>query len=154
MKSPQCNAQQHHDDERTGLSKHQIRQHEQPHPQAELLRAAQATQNLLLTSIPHTEIVMAENAERLWRERRGLFFKTCTGFGSRASYRGDKLTHRVWRDILAGDYFAQALILPGQRTLSAETTAQVLKFDVRNYAYAGEVMSVAARLYQGQTTNF
>jgi hypothetical protein len=114
----------------------------------------QATQDLLLTSIPHTEIVTAANAERLWRERRGLFFKPCTGFGSRAAYRGDKLTQRVWKEILAGDYVAQALILPGQRTLSTETKGQVLKFDVRNYAYAGEVLSVAARLYQGQTTNF
>lgn len=144
-----------------------------PHPQAHALYAdkrnlallcdalrlkawkvPQATQDLLLTSIPHTEIVTAENAERLWRERRRLFFKPCTGFGSRAAYRGDKLTQRVWLEILAGDYVAQALILPGQRTLSAETTAQVLKFDLRNYAYAGEVLSVAARLYQGQTTNF
>ncbi|SDO59934.1 hypothetical protein SAMN04489798_3367 [Pseudomonas arsenicoxydans] len=114
----------------------------------------QTTQDLLLTSIPHTEIVTAENAERLWRERRGLFFKPCAGFGSRAAYRGDKLTQRVWKEILAGDYVAQALILPGQRTLSNETKAQVLRFDVRNYTYAGEVLSVAARLYQGQTTNF
>jgi hypothetical protein len=28
-----------------------------------------------------------------------------------------------------------------------------LKLDVRNYVYAGEVQSLAARLYQGQTTN-
>lgn len=144
-----------------------------PHPQAHALYAdksnlarlcdvqqlkawkvPQAIQDLLLSSIPHTEIVTAANAERLWRGRRGLFFKPCAGFGSRAAYRGDKLTQRVWKEILAGDYVAQALILPGQRTLSAETTAPVLKFDVRNYAYAGEVLSVAARLYQGQTTNF
>ena len=144
-----------------------------PHPQAHALYAdkrnlallcdaqrlnawkvPQATQDLLLTSIPHTEVITAENAERLWQERRGLFFKPCTGFGSRAAYRGDKLTQRVWQEIIAGSYVAQALILPGQRTLSAETTVSVLKFDVRNYAYAGEVLSVAARLYQGQTTNF
>jgi hypothetical protein len=30
----------------------------------------------------------------------------------------------------------------------------VLKFDVRDYAYDGAVQWVAARLYQGQTTNF
>jgi hypothetical protein len=29
-----------------------------------------------------------------------------------------------------------------------------LKVDVRNYAYGGEVKMVAARLYEGQTTNF
>ncbi len=29
-----------------------------------------------------------------------------------------------------------------------------MKFDLRDYAYDGEVQWVAARLYQGQTTNF
>jgi hypothetical protein len=29
-----------------------------------------------------------------------------------------------------------------------------LKFDLRDYAYDGAVQWVAARLYQGQTTNF
>ena len=29
-----------------------------------------------------------------------------------------------------------------------------MKFDLRAYAYAGETQWVAARLYQGQTTNF
>jgi hypothetical protein len=33
-------------------------------------------------------------------------------------------------------------------------TPQTLKFDLRNYVYHGEVQWVAARLYQGQTTNF
>jgi len=142
-----------------------------PHPQAHALHAdkrnlallcdarrlqalgvPQATQDLLLAAIPHTEVVTPANAERLWRERRRLFFKPCAGFGSRAAYRGDKLTQRVWQEILAGDYVAQALVLPGQRVMSRE--AQALKFDVRDYAYDGVVQWVAARLYQGQTTNF
>ncbi len=144
-----------------------------PHPQAHALYAdkrnlallcdaerlqqwgvAPDIQALLLASIPHTEVVLAENAERLWRERRRLFFKPFGGFGSRATYRGDKLTQRVWRDILAGGYVAQALVLPGERNISAEAAPQVLKFDLRNYAYDGAVLGVAARLYQGQTTNF
>jgi hypothetical protein len=29
-----------------------------------------------------------------------------------------------------------------------------MKVDVRNYTYAGQVLLSAARLYQGQTTNF
>ncbi|MEF9672644.1 hypothetical protein QNM99_11590 [Pseudomonas sp. PCH446] len=75
-----------------------------PHPQAHALYAdkrnlallsdaqwlkasnlPQATQDLLLASIPHTEVVTLANAERLWRERRRLFFKPCSGFGSRAA---------------------------------------------------------------------
>jgi len=114
----------------------------------------QATQDILLAAIPHTEIVLPENADRLWRERRGLFFKPFAGFGGRAAYRGDKLTKRVWQEILAGGYIAQALVKPGGRGISRHEPAQVLKFDLRNYAYDGSVQWVAARLYQGQTTNF
>jgi hypothetical protein len=110
--------------------------------------------DILLTGIPHTEMVDAADAERLWNQRRGLFFKPAAGFGSRAAYRGDKLTRRVWQEILAGDYVAQALVAPGQRIVSDQLPVQVLKFDVRNYAYAGTVQWLAARLYQGQTTNF
>lgn len=109
---------------------------------------------ILVAGIPRTEVVQPANAERLWSERRKLFFKPMAGYGSRAAYRGDKLTKRVWEDILAGDYVAQAIVAPGQRTIDNEEAPQVLKFDVRNYAYGDRVQWVAARLYQGQTTNF
>ncbi|HCT40204.1 MAG TPA: hypothetical protein DF427_03310, partial [Moraxellaceae bacterium] len=113
-----------------------------------------ATQTILLENIPHTEVVNAADAERLWQQRRQLFFKPNAGFGSRAAYRGDKLTKRVWEEILQGDYVAQALVTPGERTITAEPDAQTLKFDLRTYTYDGDVQWVAARLYQGQTTNF
>lgn len=110
--------------------------------------------DVLLAGIPRTEIVDPANAGRLWRERKQLFFKPFAGYGGRAAYRGDKLTQRVWQDILAGGYVAQARVLPGERTISAEAPAQVLKFDLRDYVYDGTVQWSAARLYQGQTTNF
>jgi hypothetical protein len=144
-----------------------------PHPQAHALYAdkrnlalfsdaerlqalgvPQATQDVLLASIPRTEVVEAQHADRLWRERRRLFFKPFAGFGGRAAYRGDKLTQRVWQEILAGGYVAQALVVPGGRIVSDQGPAQVLKFDLRDYVYEGQVQWVAARLYQGQTTNF
>jgi hypothetical protein len=100
----------------------------------------------LTRGIARTVPVTAE----LWAERRRLFFKPAAGYGSRAAYRGDKLTTRVWAQILAGDYVAQELVLPGERRIAP---GAALKVDVRNYAYAGEVQLLAARLYQGQTTN-
>ena len=118
------------------------------------LGVPQATQDILLAAIPHTEIVLPENEERLWHERRRLFFKPFAGFGGRAAYRGDKLTKRVWQEILAGGYIAQALVVPGSRVISDIEPEQVLKFDLRNYTYDDKVQWVAARLYQGQTTNF
>ena len=112
------------------------------------------TRAVLRDGIPHTEIVEPANADRLWVERKRLFFKPFAGFGSRAAYRGDKITQRVWQEILAGGYIAQALVAPGERALSTGATAQVFKFDLRDYVYQGEVQWTAARLYQGQTTNF
>ncbi len=156
-----------------------------PHPQAHALYAdkrqlalfsdaarlqalgvPEATQQILLAHVPRTEVVDAADAQRLWDARRGLFFKPVAGFGSRAAYRGDKLTKRVWQDILAGDYVAQAIVAPGQRMLddahpsAAESATgatafpKAMKFDLRAYTYDGAVQWVAARLYQGQTTNF
>ena len=76
------------------------------------------------------------------------------GFGSRAAYRGDKLTRRVWQEILAGDYVAQAIVSPGERRVDGDAPDKAMKFDLRAYTYDGAVQWSAARLYQGQTTNF
>ena len=108
----------------------------------------------LLASIPHTAAVTADNQEALWANRRRLFFKPAAGYGSKAAYRGDKLTKRVWSEITAGSYVAQALVVPSKRRTMQAGGITELKVDVRNYAYAGEVKMVAARLYEGQTTNF
>ena len=108
---------------------------------------------LLAAAIPATRMVDASDAEALWAGRKTLFFKPFAGFGSRGAYRGDKLTRRVFDEILAGGYVAQALVPPAERCL-ADEAAPPLKYDVRNYAYAGEVQLLAARLWRGQTTNF
>jgi hypothetical protein len=109
---------------------------------------------LLAQTVPRTRRVRSEDGDALWRERRGLFFKPRDGFGSRAAYRGDKVTRRVWQQILAGDCVAQDLVTPGERSVDGDAGMRPLKFDLRNYVYDGAVQWVAARLYQGQTTNF
>ena len=108
----------------------------------------------LMKLILPTEVVETVNAERLWQERRHLFFKPAAGYGGRAAYRGEKLTKRVWQEILAGDYIAQALMAPGTRAAGRQDSPETLKFDIRCYAYNGKVQWTAARLYQGQMTNF
>jgi len=113
---------------------------------------APTLQNLLSTIVPHTELVTADNREHLWATRRQWFFKPAAGFGSRASYRGDKLTHKTWDQIACHPYVAQAIVPPSQRHTAPVT--QALKVDLRCYAYQGRALLFAARLYQGQTTNF
>ena len=123
-------------------------------PRLQALGVPEPTRQVLLENVPRTELVSAADAERLWAARRGLFFKPVAGFGSRAAYRGDKITRRVWDEILAGDYVAQAVVPPGERLVEGGDANRAMKFDLRAYAYGGEVQWVAARLYQGQTTNF
>lgn len=122
--------------------------------QLEALGVPVEIQEILLANTLPTEIVHAANADRLWESRRKLFFKPNAGFGGRAAYRGDKVTKRVWEEILAGQYVAQASMVPGDRVTGSAEVPEVLKFDLRSYAYDGEVQWTAARMYQGQTTNF
>ncbi|MGY6275664.1 hypothetical protein [Methylomonas sp. MgM2] len=112
------------------------------------------TIELLLHGIAQTEIVKPENAESLWQRRKQLFFKPAKGYGSKAAYRGDKLTKRVFAEILQSDYVVQTLVLPSERQLQVADQAVELKLDLRHYVYQGQTQIACARLYQGQTTNF
>lgn len=114
----------------------------------------EADRALLQRVVPATQRVTPEHAETLWAQRRGLFFKPAAGFGARAAYRGDKLTRRVWTEILAGDYVAQTTVPPSERLVSVDGQTVRLKLDLRAYTYRGQVQLLAARTWAGQTTNF
>jgi len=107
-----------------------------------------------LARLPRARLVTSDNAASLWAERKSLFFKPAAGHASKAVYRGDKLTRAVWANILQGDYVAQAFAAPSERRVQVQGDPQVRKMDVRLYTYAGSTILAAARLYQGQTTNF
>jgi hypothetical protein len=107
-----------------------------------------------LKSIPRTVLVTPENADEMWKSRKGLFFKPMGGHGGKAVYRGDKVTKGVWAEIERGGYVAQTLVRPSERMVKIDDVPQVRKLDVRLYTYDSRVLLVAARLYQGQTTNF
>ncbi len=114
------------------------------------------TRTILQQGIPKTCLVSPDQAEALWGRRRQLFFKPAIGYGSRAAYRGDKLTRRVFEEIIHGEvpYIHQALTPPTSRQLHVEGVPASFKLDLRNYVYDARVQLVAARLWQGQTTNF
>ncbi len=118
------------------------------------LGAAEADISALCAGVPQTIVVKKGMEETLWQERKHLFFKPNSGFGSKGAYRGEKLTKRVFGEILQGEYVAQKLAPPGERAVCADDgQAVLLKYDVRCYVYDGKIQLVAARLYQGQTTN-
>jgi hypothetical protein len=125
---------------------------------AKMLRDARVSQagiDALTRGVPQTRMVRAEDAGQWWEERKQWFFKPASGYGSKGAYRGDKVTKRVFEEIMQSDYVAQRLALPGERKVCpAGLEPQSLKYDVRCYVYDGHIQFVAARLYQGQTTNF
>lgn len=108
----------------------------------------------LLRTIPPTELVTREGADELWRRRKELFFKPVDGYGSKAAYRGDKLTRSTFEHILAHRYVAQAIAPTSMRRVVADGQAAELRLDLRNYCSSGVTWLRAARLYRGQTTNF
>ena len=58
-----------------------------------------------------------------------------------------------WAGTFAGGMTAMGPA-PAGRTVAVDGMATGLKYDVRCYAYAGRIQLAAARLWQGQTTNF
>lgn len=122
-----------------------------------LLRAAgldEAERSHVLHTIPPTEIVTREAADTLWRRRKQLFFKPVDGYGSKAAYRGDKLTRATFDHILEHRYVAQAVAPTSMRRVILEGQETDLRVDVRNYCSGDTTLLRAARLYRGQTTNF
>ena len=110
--------------------------------------------DILGQGIAHTALVDAKDSNALWAARKKLFFKPAKGFGSKATYRGDKLTQQVFATILQNDYVAQTLVKPSERQLEIDHGIVNFKLDLRHYVYRGETQLLCARLYQGQTTNF
>lgn len=104
--------------------------------------------------VPATQAVTPANADALWAQRKQLFFKPVAGYGAKAAWRGDKITRKVWAEVIAGGFVAQALVAPSERLVDVDGTPTRLKLDLRAYAYRGRVQLLAARTWAGQTTNF
>nr|WP_100765111.1 circularly permuted ATPgrasp domain protein [Leptospira ellisii]PJZ92903.1 circularly permuted ATPgrasp domain protein [Leptospira ellisii] len=107
------------------------------------------------STVPFTGYVKEREPDQLWEERKRFFFKPVSGYGSKAVYRGDKLTKGTFREILSGNYLIQEIVPPSERILlNAEGEKVPYKMDLRAYVFREEILLLAARLYQGQTTNF
>ena len=107
-----------------------------------------------LATVPRAQFLTPGNLEQLWKERSRLFFKPLSGHGGKAVYRGDKITKSTWAEISKGNYIAQELVTPSERGVTVGGISEARKMDLRLYTYDHNLLIAAARLYQGQTTNF
>ena len=104
--------------------------------------------------IPETRLLAEMEPERAWSERAQWVFKPAAAFGSRAVYRGDKISRKKFAEISAQPgYVAQRFALPGSVHVQTLEGPREMKFDVRAYAYRDRVLLLGARVYEGQVTN-
>ena len=116
--------------------------------------ASQSAIDVLLSDVPEAKQVHADDAEQWWMERKQWFFKPMNGYGSKGTYRGANITHRVFGEIIKSSYVAQRMAAPGECVVCVNGIEEkTLKFDVRCYVYDGKIQLLAARIYQGQATN-
>jgi hypothetical protein len=104
--------------------------------------------------VPETLLLADLGLERAWVERRDWVYKPCASYGSKAVYRGDKISRKKLDEIFGEPgYLAQRRVEPGEVEVETLDGPRAMKFDVRAYAYRGEVLLLGARVYQGQVTN-
>jgi len=109
----------------------------------------------LAEMVPETRLLGEMSFDEAWRTRRDWVFKPAASFGSKAVYRGDKISKRKLAEIHPEEhYLAQRRIEPGAVQIAAAGGLQTMKFDVRAYAYRDQPLFLGARVYQGQVTNF
>lgn len=94
-----------------------------------------------------------EDKEKIWSERKNLFFKPKTSFGSKQAYRGSSISRKTFEEIANSDFIGQKFSFPSEVDVTTAEGPQKMKFDLRCYAYQDQLQLVIARLYQGQTTN-
>ena len=120
----------------------------------EALGASAADAALLASLVPETRRLEDLGLEAAWSARREWVFKPASAFGSRAVYRGDKISRRKLEEIAAaGGFVAQRRVEPGRIEVQTDAGPRRMKFDVRAYAYRDEVLLLGARVYEGQVTN-
>ncbi len=119
---------------------------------------------ILLEGIPQCRLLDSMPGDWWWEHRAEWFFKPASGYGGKGTYRGSKLTRRVFNEISSNrtssskisdnDYIAQRFVAPSLRRTADSVDGTDLKVDLRCFVHGDDIILVAARLYQGQTTNF
>jgi len=110
----------------------------------------EAEQELLMTCVPECLLLEGADCERLWRERAEWVFKPVDRFGSRGVLVGEKMTRGRFEQLEPATTLVQRLVPPSTTEVPGY---DLMKTDIRLYAYRDRILGVTARLYRGQVTN-
>ncbi len=94
-----------------------------------------------------------EDRDKIWAERKHLFFKPKNSFGGKQTYKGASMSRKVFDDVFKPEFVAQQLSVPPELEVTVNDAPVKFKYDLRCFAYRDELQLMVARLYQGQTTN-
>lgn len=101
----------------------------------------------------NVEKMVRENADVLWSKRKNLFFKPQASFGSKQAFKGASISRSAFEQFFNSPSIAQELSPAPEVEFLVSGKVEKFKFDLRCYAYQGELELILARIYQGQTTN-
>ena len=115
-----------------------------------MIQLAKSSSSLIREWVPPVIHVNQENPEDLWPRRKSLFFKPAHSFGSKAAYKGERISRKVFhsfwdKETIAQPYFPAGTVL---------RDGIDYKYDIRVYAFEGKVQLIGSRLFQGQLMNF
>ncbi|WP_374075854.1 hypothetical protein [Bdellovibrio bacteriovorus] len=108
---------------------------------------------LIRQAVPLSYDICPAMSEKIWSERKKLFFKPKNAFGSKQSYKGASVSRKTFEGIINSDMIAQEYVPAPEVTFETPVGPQNFKYDLRCYAYQGRLQLVLARIYQGQVTN-
>ena len=97
--------------------------------------------------------VTSENKDAIWASRKKMFFKPMQEHGSKGSFKGANISKTAFENLIQRRTMAQEYEVAPELIRLMPDGPQKFKYDLRFYAYQGELQLVLARLYQGQTTN-
>jgi glutathione synthase/RimK-type ligase-like ATP-grasp enzyme len=100
--------------------------------------------------IPPVLHISAMDPDDVWARRKSLFFKPSRSYGSKAVYKGESISKKVFATFWETDYIAQPYFQAGTQPFNGVD----YKYDIRAYMFQGNVQMMGARLFQGQVTNF
>jgi hypothetical protein len=109
-----------------------------------------AIRNVLL---PTWHISDFSGVNEVWQKRKQLFFKPSQSYGGKSAYRGKSISRKVFNRVVSEDCLIQQYAPAPKITFENDETSAEWKYDLRAYAYGGEVQMIVARIYQGQITN-
>lgn len=128
-----------------------------PNPK-EYLLAADKSRMIELSEMNVNSVILNSyyisevHPDELWSKRKHLFFKPLRSHGGKQSYRGSSISRKVFERLLEDQNFTAQEYIPAPTVEDKEGAKW--KFDLRFYVYKDEIQQAAARIYQGQVTNF